>query len=100
MLSWLLLYKLTKEENLSKSLKEILSKLHHYHTESDVAQHEFITLTTYITNLSLTDSWKDNTCQFLSHLRKKLDLLDSLIPGTDKILSDSLPHNDKMLFRV
>ena len=34
--------------------RSILSKLHHYHTQSNVAQHEVITLTTYITNLSQT----------------------------------------------
>ena len=42
----------------------ILSKLHHYHSESNVAQHEVVTLTTYITNLSLTDSWKSVSHQF------------------------------------
>ena len=40
--------------------RSILSKRHHYHTQSNVAQHEVVTLTTYITNLSLTDSWKGN----------------------------------------
>ena len=30
----------------------ILSKLHHYHTQSNVAHHEVVTLTTYITILS------------------------------------------------
>ena len=42
--------------------RTILSKLHHYHTESNVAQHEVVILTTYITNLSLTDSWNATTC--------------------------------------
>ena len=37
-------------------------------------------LTTYITNLSLTDSWKGTTHQFLSHFKEKHCLLDSLIP--------------------
>ena len=41
--------------------RSILSKLHHYHTQSNVAQNEVVTLTTYITNLSLTDSWKGTT---------------------------------------
>ena len=36
--------------------QSILSKLHHYHTPSNVAQHAVVALTTYITNLSLTDS--------------------------------------------
>ena len=71
----------------------ILSKLHHYHTESNVAQHEVVTLTTYITNLSLTDSLKCTTCQFLSHLKEKLHLLDSLVPDTDKI-----PETVRILF--
>ena len=54
------------------------SFLDHYHTESNVAQHEVVTLTTYITNLSLTDSWKGTIRQFLTHFKEKLRLLDSL----------------------
>ena len=50
-----------KGEELDKEFEgdaqSILSKLHHYHTQSNVAQHEVVALTTYITNLSLTDSW-------------------------------------------
>ena len=65
--------------------RSILSKLHHHHTQSNVAQHEVVTLTTYITNLSLTDSWKGTTRQFLSHFKEKLKLLDNLVPDTDKI---------------
>ena len=34
--------------------RSILSKLHHYHTQSNVAQHEVVTLTTYTTNLTPT----------------------------------------------
>ena len=41
-------------------------------------------MTTYITNLSLTDSWKGMTRQFLSHSKEKLRLLDSHVPDTDK----------------
>ena len=65
--------------------RSILSKLYYYHTQSNDAQHEVVTLTTYITNLSLTDSWKGTTRQFLSHFKEKLRLLDSLVPDTDKI---------------
>ena len=65
--------------------RSILSKLNHYHTQSNVAQQEVFTLTTYITNLSLTDSWKGTTRQFLSHFKEKFRLLDSLVPDTDKI---------------
>ena len=65
--------------------RAIISKLHHYLTQSNVAQHEVFTLTTYITNLNFTDSWKGTTRQFLSHIKKKLRLLDSLVPDTDKI---------------
>ena len=36
--------------------RTIISKLHHYHTQSNVAQHAAVTLTTYITNLNLTES--------------------------------------------
>ena len=42
-------------------------------------------MTTYITNLSLTDSWKGTTRQFLNHFKEKLRLLDSLVPDSDKI---------------
>ena len=66
-------------------VRTIISKLHHYHTESNVAQHEVVTLTTYITNLNLTDSWVGTTRQFLCHFKEKLRLLDSLVPDTDKI---------------
>ena len=65
--------------------QSILSKLHQYHSQSNVAQHEVVALTTYITNLSITDSWKGTTRQFFSHFKEKLRLLDSLVPDTDKI---------------
>ena len=65
--------------------RTIISKLHHYHTQSNVAQHEIVTLTIYITNLNLTYSWKGTTRQFLSYFKEKLRLLDSLVPDTDKI---------------
>ena len=64
--------------------RTIISKLHHYHMESNVAQHEIMNVTTYITNLSLTEHWKGITHQFLSHSKEKLFLLDSLVPDTDK----------------
>ena len=64
--------------------RTIISKLLHYHTQSKVV-HEVVTLTTCITNLNLTDSWKGTTRQFLSHFMEKLRLLDSLVPDTDKI---------------
>ena len=65
--------------------RTIISKLHYNHTESNVAQHEVVTLTTYITNPSFTDNWKGTAFQFLSLFKEKLSLLDSLIPDTDKI---------------
>ena len=65
--------------------RSILSKLHYYHTQPNFAQHEVVTLTTYITNLSLTDSWKGTTRQFLCHFKEKFRFLDSLVPNTDKI---------------
>ena len=48
--------------------RSIILQLHHYHTKSNVAQHDIITLTTDITNLTLNDSWKGTVRQFLSHL--------------------------------
>ena len=41
--------------------RTMLSKLHYSHTESNVVHHEAITFTTYMTNLSLIDSWKGTT---------------------------------------
>ena len=68
-------------------------KLHHYHTKSNVAQHDIITLTTEITNLTLDDSWKGTVRQFLSHFKEKLRLLDSLVP-----VSDQLPETTRLTF--
>ena len=68
-------------------------KLHHYHTKSNVAQHDIITLTTEITNLTLNDSWKGTVRQFLSHFKEKLRLLDSLVP-----VSDQLPETTRLTF--
>ena len=68
-------------------------KLHHYHTKSNVAQHDIITLTTEITNLTLNDSWKGTVRQFLSHFKEKLRLVDSLVP-----VSDQLPETTRLTF--
>ena len=68
-------------------------KLHHYHTKSNVAQHDIITLTTDITNPTLNDSWKGTVRQFLSHFKEKLRLLDSLVP-----VSDQLPETTRITF--
>ena len=73
--------------------RSIILKLHHHHTKSNVAQHDIITLTTEITNLTLNDSWKGTVRQFLSHLNKKLRLLDSLVP-----VSDQLPETTRLTF--
>ena len=69
--------------------RTIILKLHHYHTKSNVAQHDIITLTTDITNLTLNDSWKGTVRQFLSHFKEKLRLLDSL---------DQLPEITRITF--
>ena len=63
--------------------RSIILKLHHYHTKSNVAQHDIITLTTEITSLTLNDSWKGTVRQFLSHFKEKLRLVDSLVPVSD-----------------
>ena len=73
--------------------RSIILKLHHYHTKSNVAQHDIITLTTDITNLTLNDSWKGTVKQFLSHFKEKLRLLDSLVPVTDQ-----LPETTRITF--
>ena len=73
--------------------RSIILKLHHYHTKSNVAQHDIIALTTEITNLTLNDSWKGTVRQFLSHLKEKLRLLDSLVP-----VYDQLPETTRLTF--
>ena len=47
-------------------------------------QHEIVELTTYITNLRLTITWKRMTQQFLMHFKEKLHLLDSLVEESNK----------------
>ena len=74
-------------------VRSIILKLHHHHTKSNVAQHDIITLTTDITNLTLNDSWKGTVKQFLSHFKEKLRLLDSLVP-----ISDQLPETTRITF--
>ena len=73
--------------------RSIILKLHHYHTKSNVAQHDIITFTTEITNLTLNDSWKGTVRQFLSHFKEKLRLLESLVP-----VSDQLPETTRLTF--
>ena len=73
--------------------RSIILKLRHYHTKSNVAQHDIITLTTEITNLTFNDSWKGTVRQFLSHFKEKLRLLDSLVP-----VSDQLPETTRLTF--
>ena len=73
--------------------RSIILQLHHYHTKSNVAQHDIITLTTDITSLTLNDSWKGTVRQFLSHFKEKLRLLDSLVP-----VSDQLPETTRITF--
>ena len=88
-LFWLLHFKQKKGRELVKELegdaRSIILKLHHYPTKSNVAQHDIITLTTDITNLTLNDSWKGTVRQFLSHFKETLRLLDSLVPVSDQL---------------
>ena len=80
-------------KEFERDARSIILKLHHYHTKSNVAQHDIITLTTDITNLTLNDSWKGTVSQFLSHFKEKLRLLDSLVP-----VSDQLPETTRITF--
>ena len=63
----------------------ILSELHENHTNSEMAQHAIVELTSYITNLHLTDTWKGTTQQFLAHFNEKLCPLDSFVPYSDHL---------------
>ena len=65
-------------KELEGDARTIISKLHHYHTQSNVAQHEVVTLTTYITSLNLTDSWKGTTSNFSVTSRRISDCLIAL----------------------
>ena len=80
-------------KEFEEDARSTILKLHHYHTKSNVAQHDIITLTTEITNLTLNDSWKGTVRQFLSHFKEKLRLLDSLVP-----VSDQLPETTRLTF--
>ena len=80
-------------EEFEGDARSIILKLHHYHTKSNVAQHDIITLTTEITNLTLNDSWKGTVRQFHSHFKEKLRLLDSPVP-----VSDQLPEITRITF--
>ena len=73
--------------------RSIILQLHHYHTKLNVAQHDIITLTNDITNVTLNDNWKGTVRQFLSHFKEKLRLLDSLVP-----VSDQLPETTRITF--
>ena len=73
--------------------RSIILLLHHYHTKSNVSQHDIITLTMDITNLTLNDSWKGTFRQFLSHFKEKLRLLDNLVH-----VSDQLPETTRITF--
>ena len=73
--------------------RSIILQLHHYHTKSNVAQHDIISLTTDITKLTLNDSWKGTVRQFLSYFKEKLRLRDSLVP-----VSDQLPETTRITF--
>ena len=55
--------------------RSIISELHHYHTKSNVSQHESVKLTTYITYLSLTDSCKGTPNNSSAISRRNLDCL-------------------------
>ena len=80
-------------KEFERDARSIILQLHHYHTKSNVAQHDIITLTTDFTNLTLNDSWKGTVRQFLSHFKEKLRLLDSLVP-----VSDQLPETTRITF--
>ena len=80
-------------KEFEEDARSIILKLHHYHTKSNVAQHDIITLTTDITNLTLNDSWKGTVRQFLSHFKEKIRLLNSLVP-----ISDQLPETTRITF--
>ena len=56
----------------------IILKLHHYHTKSNVAQHDIITLTTDITNLTLNESWKGQSDNSSATLRRNSGCLTAL----------------------
>ena len=80
-------------EEFKDDAQQILAELHDCHTKSEMAQHEIVELITYITNLRLTDTWKGMTQWFLTQIKEKLCLLDSLVEESDKI-----PKNTHIVF--
>ena len=51
----------------------ILSEPHEHHTNIKMDQHEIVELTSYTTNLYLTDPWKQTYLQFLAIISRLYD---------------------------
>ena len=58
--------------------RSIILQLHHYHTKSNVAQHDIITLTTDITNLTLNDNWRGQSDNSSATSRRNSGCLTAL----------------------
>ena len=59
-------------------------ELHDYHTKSEMAQHEIVELTTFITNLRLTDTWK-GMMQHSLHI-SRINCIFWIVEESNKIL--------------
>ena len=78
--------------------RSIIMKLHHYHTKSNVAQHDIITLTTDITNLSLNDSWKGQSDNSSATSRRNSDSLTALFLFLINLLKLQESHFSRGLY--
>ena len=74
-----------REHEHDEDARAVLEKLYILHTKSDLAKREVLRLTNYISNLRLDDSWRGTTRQFLLHFQEQLQLLDNLVPISDRI---------------
>ena len=72
----------------------ILELLHEHHTgNSQYSRSEINSITKYLTNIKLGDTWRGTNESFLMHYNDQLCLLDSLVDSDEK-----LPDNTRVTF--
>ena len=62
---------LVREHEHDKDAQQILYELHQHHTDSELSRAEVLRLTTYVSNLKLTDNWRGTTTQFLLYFKEQ-----------------------------
>ena len=72
----------------------IIELLHEHHTgNSQYSRSEINSITKYLTNIKLDDTWRGTNESFLMHYNDQLRLLDSLVDSDEK-----LPDNTRVTF--